>query len=367
MYQGIDPNMLEATRLTREGRLAEAMALIRRGLGAETGPAPAAPIADDIIDLVPETVTWSSSLRAKPAAPRPSADRPARSAPGQFVSRSFSNEAGSRAYKLYVPKSVHAAPMPLVVMLHGCTQSADDFAAGTRMNQLAEEMGFIVIYPEQSQTANSSRCWNWFEPAHQKRDAGEPSIIAGITRQVMRDQPVDASRVYIAGLSAGGAAAAVMGAAYPDLYAAVGVHSGLALGSASNLVSALSAMQGQGAQRRPRAPQSHAVPTIVFHGDADRTVHPANGDAVIAAVAAKGLKVSTDQGHAPSGQSYTRATGTAADGRVMVEQWTIHGAAHAWSGGSTAGSYTDPRGPDASREMLRFFIMHRFSGVSSSA
>jgi poly(3-hydroxybutyrate) depolymerase len=126
-------------------------------------------------------------------------------------------------------------------------------------------------------------------------------------------------------------------------------------------------MQGQGAQRRPRAPQSHAVPTIVFHGDADRTVHPANGDAVIAAVAAKGLKVSTDQGHAPSGQSYTRATGTAADGRVMVEQWTIHGAAHAWSGGSTAGSYTDPRGPDASREMLRFFIMHRFSGVSSSA
>ena len=357
MYRGVDPILLEATRLTRAGRVAEATALLRSRLAGTTGPASPAATSDDVIDLVPETVTSSPGPGAAPASSRA----------GQFVSRSFSNAAGSRAYKLYVPKALHAIPMPLVVMLHGCTQSADDFAAGTRMNELAEQLGFVVAYPEQSQAANNTRCWNWFEPVHQKREAGEPSLIAGITRQVMRDQPVDASRVYVAGLSAGGAAAAVMGAAYPDLYAAVGVHSGLALGSASNLVSALSAMQGRGAQRSAQAGQTHAVPTIVFHGDADRTVHPANSDAVIAGVGAKGLKVATEQGRAAGGLSYTRATGTAADGQVMIEQWTIHGAGHAWSGGSTAGSYTDPRGPDASREMLRFFLMHGHGEPSRSA
>jgi poly(hydroxyalkanoate) depolymerase family esterase len=243
-------------------------------------------------------------------------------------------------------------------MLHGCTQSADDFAAGTAMNQLAEERGFLVAYPEQSARANGQRCWNWFEPEHQRRGGGEPAIIAGITQAVMRDHDVDPARVYAAGLSAGGAAAAVLGAAYPDLYAAVGVHSGLALGSASNLVSALGAMQGRG-----DAPVGHGVPTIVFHGDADRTVHPANGDAVIAAVAAKGLKVSTSEGRVAGGRSYTRLTGTAADGRAMIEQWTIHGGGHAWSGGSARGSYTDPLGPDASSEMLRFFLSHRLDGA----
>lgn len=357
MYPRINPSLFEATRLTRAGRLTEAVALLRSGLGDVTSPAQPTAAVGEVIDLVPENVTWSPRPRTKPAGPHHPDGQPASPNAGRFVSRSFSNEAGSRAYKVYMPRA-HGVAVPLVVMLHGCTQSAEDFAAGTGMNQLAEEMGFIVVYPEQSQGANGSRCWNWFEPGHQRRDAGEPSLIAGITRQVMRDCPVDASRVYIAGLSAGGAAAAVMGAAYPDLYAAVGVHSGLALGSASNLVSALSAMQGQGARSRARARQSHAVPTIVFHGDADRTVHPANGDAVIAAVAAKGLNVATDQGHKPGGHGYRRAVGTAADGRVMVEQWTIHGAGHAWSGGSTAGSYTDPRGPNASREMLRFFLMH---------
>jgi poly(hydroxyalkanoate) depolymerase family esterase len=290
---------------------------------------------------------------------------------GRFIEAIYSNAAGSRSYKLYIPSGYHGQAVPLVVMLHGCTQSPDDFAAGTRMNVVAEEQTCLVVYPAQASDANPAKCWNWFRPGDQRRDLGEPSLIAGITREVMRDYVVDAQRVYIAGLSAGAAAAAVMGATYPDLYAAIGVHSGLACGAASDLPSAFAAMR-QGEVRSPSrydglaaGREAPTVPTIVFHGDRDTTVHPRNGDHVIAQC--KGTTSAHTQvhrGRIAAGHTYTRTVHVDASGRTILEHWEIHGAGHAWSGGSPAGSYTDPRGPDASREMLRFFLEHQITGSS---
>jgi len=276
----------------------------------------------------------------------------------RFEERTYANQAGSRAYKLYVPSSYTGQALPLVVMLHGCTQSPDDFAAGTQMNELAEEQTFLVAYPAQPKSANMSKCWNWFNESDQQRDRGEPSLIAGITRQIMRDFPVEPGRVFIAGLSAGGAAAAIMGSTYPDLYAAIGVHSGLACGAARDMPSAFAAMRQGG---MPVAAGSRGsdrgVPTIVFHGDRDTTVSPVNGDQVIAqAKAASNLRTSVSQGEAVGGIGYTRTVQADESGRPMLEQWILHGAGHAWSGGSATGSYTEPRGPDASREMMRFFL-----------
>jgi poly(hydroxyalkanoate) depolymerase family esterase len=274
----------------------------------------------------------------------------------RFEERAYANDAGSRTYKLYVPSRYSGAPLPLLVMLHGCKQSPDDFAAGTRMNELAEEKLFLVAYPAQSSAANPSHCWNWFSAADQQRDGGEASLISGITRQIMEDTAVDAARVYVAGLSAGGAAAAIMGLAYPDLYAAIGVHSGLACGAARDMPSAFAAMrQGGPIPRRDGKP----MPTIVFHGDRDATVSPVNGDQVIAqSKAAADLAPAASRGQSAGGIAYTRTVQTDAGGRAVLEQWVLHGAGHAWSGGSRAGSYTDPRGPDASREMVRFFLQH---------
>ena len=288
----------------------------------------------------------------------------------KFLAGSYSNQAGSRAYKLYVPSTYHGQTLPLVVMLHGCTQSPDDFAAGTRMNVLAEEHGCLVAYPAQAASANISKCWNWFKAEDQQRDGGEPSLIAGITRQIMAEYPVDPQRVYVAGLSAGGAAAAVMAATYPDLYAAVGVHSGLAVGAAKDMPSAFAAMQG-GATTTPSqsgrstaggrgadgaddrvpwrpGPDGQSAQWRSGHRPGPRRHHrrPAgNGDGA----AGPGT---------PADGAYRRTTHADAAGQAMLEQWVIQGAGHAWSGGSPAGSYTDPQGPDASREMLRFFLEH---------
>jgi len=274
----------------------------------------------------------------------------------QFIQGSFSNAAGRRSYKLLIPSRSQGRRLPLVVMLHGCTQSADDFAAGTRMNFAGEEQSCFVVYPEQPSGANQSKCWNWFRTGDQQRDGGEPSLIAGITRQVMRDHAVDPKRVYVAGLSAGGAAAAIMAATYPDLYAAVGIHSGLACGAARDLPSALMAMRQGGSGHI--ADRRSVVPTIVFHGDRDTTVHPANGDRIVAQSTGTRGTASVVRGQVPGGHAYTLRMQNEAGGQVTSEHWTIHGAAHAWSGGSPAGSYTDPKGPDATREMLRFFLAH---------
>jgi poly(hydroxyalkanoate) depolymerase family esterase len=278
----------------------------------------------------------------------------------QYLSRSYACAAGRRSYKLYVPSRQQAGRRPLLIMLHGGTQDADDFAAGTRMNSLAEEHGFLVAYPSQCKSANPSMCWNWFKPEDQVRGAGEPSIIAGITDEIVAEFDIDPQRVFVAGLSAGGAMAAVMGATYPEVYAAVGVHSGLPYRSATDVASAFSAMRGDpGLQRRQRktGPSSdHAlrVPTIVFHGDADQIVHPSNAAKIIEAKT--GDTVERAKVRSSASRAYTRAVTRDKTGAVVVEQWLIHGSGHAWSGGSADGTYTDPHGPDASRELLRFFL-----------
>ena len=282
---------------------------------------------------------------------------PAPVLPGKFVDGSFTNAAGTRSYKLYIPSTHTGQPMPLVVMLHGCTQDPDDFAKGTQMNMLAEELGCLVVYPAQSQQANASRCWNWFSAVDQTRGQGEPSIIAGITETIIANHAVDRSQVYVAGLSAGGAMATIMGTLYPELYAAVGVHSGLPFASAQDLPSALAAMKGNFGRAKTAA---KSIPIIVFHGDKDTTVHPANGDELIKQGKAKLAKETVvEPGRVPHGHAYTRTVHQDPDGKPHAEQWLIHGAGHAWSGGSAHGSYTDGKGPDASREMMRFFQTQR--------
>lgn len=309
----------------------------------------------NFLDRLPKSAFANGwSRRGKPDGRRPPAPLPKHA---RFEEQVFSNTAGSRTYKLYVPGRYDGRALPLVVMLHGCTQSPDDFAAGTQMNALAEERTFLVAYPEQSTTANASKCWNWFNMNDQRRDHGEPSLIAGMTRQIMYDFPVDVGRVYIAGLSAGGAMAAIMGIAYPDLYAAVGVHSGLACGAAFDLQSALTAMRHGSVIRRAA---EHMVPTIVFHGDHDNTVNPVNADQVIAqAKDAMHLRSSVKDGKTSGGISFTRTVQSDESGEALLEQWVVHGVGHAWSGGSAEGSYTEPRGPDASRAMVRFFFRHQ--------
>jgi poly(hydroxyalkanoate) depolymerase family esterase len=264
-----------------------------------------------------------------------------RPAPGRFTRRIYVTRAGTRFYKMYLPKLYRGQALPLVVMLHGCKQTPDDFAAGTRMNQAGDELGFIVVYPAQAWRANVDRCWNWFRSHDQQRDAGEPAIIAGITRQVIARFNVEARRVYIAGLSAGGSMAAIMATTYPELYAAVGIHSGLPYASARGAATAAAAMRYK---RLGAAAPPPAIPTIVFHGDSDTTVHPSNGEYAIVGEAR------SDTGEA-GGRTYTRTRYRG------LEHWLVHGAGHAWSGGDGTASFADPKGPDATGEMLRFFFL----------
>jgi poly(hydroxyalkanoate) depolymerase family esterase len=433
MTETMETEMAEATRLTRMGQLLDATALIQRTLGGapKASSTVTASTADEPIDVsfrvvepgrnistallpgiavlpctaertaaeVIDTAVTSRRANEPPDSPSRATTEPAgwqarlRThlnglggplpastsvqahsdiwAGGQFIEGSFTNKAGTRAYKLYVPKGYRGQALPLVVMLHGCTQNPDDFAAGTRMNLLAEREQFLVVYPAQAASSNQSKCWKWFNKTDQQLERGEPSIIAGITRKILNTYHCNAGQVYVAGMSAGGAMAVIMGVSYPDLYSAIGVHSGLPYAVAHDLPSALAAMKrGAGTPAGTQISRSttdrvHARsdPTIVFHGDRDTTVHPRNGDQVLAQMEAFAPGTKTTNLHKTvkriqiaNRREYTHTLYHNAAGDILMERWLVHGAGHAWSGGSPHGSFTDPKGPDASQEMMRFFL-----------
>jgi poly(hydroxyalkanoate) depolymerase family esterase len=295
---------------------------------------------------------WSNPIQF------PWAGVPAMPESRNLVVRQFDSAMGSLQYKLFIPAGHARKPLPLVVMLHGGGQNADDFALGTGMNAVAEEYGCAVLYPEQSSRANWSMCWNWFEEQHHHRDLGEPGLIAALTRAVIDEHAIDASRVYVAGLSAGGAMAVILGRTYPELFAAIGCHSGLAHRSATDSYSAMQVMRsGVDAETLVGAGPAAGGPIIVFHGDADFTVHPSNGTGIVRQFLdnAEGVSVATGTG-STRGRAYERHVHRGADGRVVVEHWIVKGGRHAWSGGTGRGSYSDESGPNASLELLRFFL-----------
>jgi poly(hydroxyalkanoate) depolymerase family esterase len=248
-------------------------------------------------------------------------------------------------------------------MLHGCTQSAGDFALGTRMNELADERGFLVLYPQQSTAANLGRCWNWHRPGDQKRGSGEPAAIAALTLHIIGTSRANPARVYIAGISAGGAAAAIVAAAYPEIFVAVGVHSGMARGNVTTLSGALAAMRGgAGAGVADGGKVPRPAPTIVFHGGRDKVVHPSNAGGFLTQLqrsSPRPITSRTERGRSKGGRDFTRTVYRQGAGEVLLEDWTVADSGHAWSGGCASGSYTDPAGPDASREMMRFFLARK--------
>lgn len=264
---------------------------------------------------------------------------------------------GSLRYRLFKPPiSPAGKPPPLLIMLHGCAQTPEGFAAATGMNALAKERGVIVVYPAQSPKAHPNRCWNWFDPAQTTRGMGEAAKIASLTRLVLDRHGADPARVYVAGLSAGASMALLLAHAYPDLFAAVGVHSGLPVGAARDQATAILSMQ----RGNPGIRLTRPIPTIVFHGSKDHVVHPRNGRliAIRAREAYAALRHAQSFGSVAQGHAYIKAVDRIGAGRALVEHWSIQGAGHAWSGGSPRGRFTDPKGPDASHEMLRFLLRH---------
>ncbi|MDO9403733.1 MAG: PHB depolymerase family esterase [Polaromonas sp.] len=384
MSKSFTQTLLKATRLTRMGSLLDATRLLQRALAPAQPVRPAATRTPQSARAANDPVVTRAPLGAPAVRPtpeplKPSVEKPAPAArearpaaepiqippqPASFTEGSFRFSGQPWPYRLYIPAlpaGASASPQrPLIVLLHGCSQDARDFAQGTAMNALADKHQCLVLYPEQTSRANSGRCWNWFEPDHQKRGRGEPGMIAGLTRQVLASHGGDPARTYIAGLSAGGAMAAVVAGLYPDLFAGVGVHSGLPAGAAQDMLSAFSAMR-HGAPGQEAPP----LPTIVFHGSADKTVHPDNGDnisqAAIAALHGAGIALVKSQSTRGSktARSTQRTAWRAVDGASYVEHWTVDAGAHAWSGGDAAGSYTDPQGPSASAAMLDFFLQHQ--------
>ena len=365
-----------ATRATQAGDLAQAARIMQLSLSRAGHAHSSATDVAALAALAPETLIrqglpWPPVISAGATSSgnvktgeNQSFKSPAALPDGaSFETRSFTCASGTRSYKLYVSASAARQPNGLIVMLHGCTQNPDDFAAGTRMNLLAEKHGLLVAWPFQPRTANPSGCWNWFNPGDQRRDGGEPAVLAGIAREIAAEFGLRRNRVFAAGLSAGGAMAAVLGKTYPDVFSAIGVHSGLACGAARDVPSAFAAMKGKGDVSPPRGPHAAARPelnvrTIIFHGTADKTVHAVNAEKLAASAAdsTTGAQQSPQVVRECNGRMTRISSLSAAGGLTCVEVWQVEGAGHAWFGGSPGGSYTDALGPDASAEMVRFFL-----------
>ena len=292
----------------------------------------------------------------------------------------FSQESyGGRTYWLYVPSGYQAGtPAPLVMMLHGCTQTGDGFATSTNMNALAEQNDFLVIYPQQPSSANSSQCWNWFQTTHQSRGSGEPALLAGMVGDVESSYSVDGSQIFVSGFSAGAAMSVILGATYPDVFAAIAVHSGLEYKAATSTNSAFTAMFSGGPPADPQGQAAYnamgsrarVVPVMVFHGTSDFTVATVNGDLTLSQWAQTNDLASDgsdnndidDQaeliqgGQVPGGRSFTRYVYEDSNGQVVMEKYLVDTMGHNWSGGVLGGTYTDPDGPDASQIMVDFFL-----------
>ncbi|NJO07416.1 MAG: PHB depolymerase family esterase [Chloroflexaceae bacterium] len=293
--------------------------------------------------------------------------------------RTLDGNYAGRAYRLYVPSGYRAgSPAPLLVMLHGCTQTPDDFAAGTRMNTYAEQQPCLVLYPQQPRTANRYRCWNWFLSVNQHRDRGEPSLIMGMIWHVLHDFSIDRYRIYIAGISAGGAMAAIMAACYPDVFAAVAICAGIPYQAATTPMGAMQVMKRgsrdphlQGATLlRAMRQYRRVMPLVLFQGTADEVVSPINADHLLNqwlyanqfqlrngttpldTLSPRPTRI--ERGHVPGGHAFTEYIYTTERGRMLLKRYLIYGMGHAWPGGDAAGSYTDPYGPDASRLIVDF-------------
>jgi len=361
--------MGEALSLVKQSNLTEATALLRRALTGEPaqdldsaseasprllpGPAFAAPPRRPLGEVL-------RALRARPATspgPAPEAE-PAVEFGERFLKRVYRGPAGSLSYRLYVPADRERRELALVLMLHGCTQNPEDFALGTRMNGLADEFGLIVAYPHQPRRANAAGCWNWFDRRHQNRGSGEPAKLAGLAQALAKEFGVSHERVFAAGLSAGGAMAEVLAATYPDVFAAVGVHSGLPYRSAVDVPSAFAAMKGTAAvEPAPPAAGDRRCRKIIIHGLADGTVHPANGERILDQAERGQARLKRIDLDSKAGGGRVRRTVLEDDeGRVVVERWQVEGGGHAWFGGDSRGSFTQTAGLDASRVMVRFFL-----------
>tara|TARA_R110002049_G_scaffold81927_1_gene208354 strand:- start:485 stop:1549 length:1065 start_codon:yes stop_codon:yes gene_type:complete len=349
--------MAAATELTRQGDLTAAMQTIQKALALDAIDKPGT--HDAPIDTTGDTeppYTIDQKLHEKPGQDAESYIT-AKDTESAIIRKTFGTGVQERPYRLFIPARPEAEPIPLIVMLHGCTQSTDDFANGTMMDEIAQKHGLAVLYPGQSRRTSSNLCWNWFKHNHQGRGHGEPALLAKLTSDICLQHGFDESRVFVAGLSAGGAMAAILGKAYPDIFSGVAIHSGLASGVAHDLPSALQAMNNGAPSVSTRS--SDPMPrTIVFHGDSDRIVNPVNGDQIARQCtdAMRSMPIRETESGQTNGRQWTVTRARNSMREIAMEHWVITGLGHAWSGGNSAGSYSDEKGPCASELIVKFFL-----------